>query len=48
MHQAGRGPYATAFVEMLDDVLRCGFWKFGIEQRGTAALGKLFTARATA
>jgi hypothetical protein len=48
LHQASRGPYAPAFVEMTDDVLRCGFWKLGIAQRGPAALRKLFTARATA
>jgi len=33
---------------MIDDVLSCGFRKLGIEQRASAALGKFFTAGATA
>lgn len=44
MHQAGGGPHATAFVEMIDDLLGFGLRELGMEQGGTAALGELFTA----
>jgi hypothetical protein len=47
-HEAGRRAHATAFVEMSDDVLCCGFWEFGIEQSAPTAFGKFFTVGATA
>jgi S-adenosylmethionine:diacylglycerol 3-amino-3-carboxypropyl transferase len=48
LHQARRGAHATAFAEMIDDVFSYGLRELGIEQRATAALGKLFTTGATA
>jgi hypothetical protein len=48
LHEPCRGPDATAFIQMVDDVLSGGFWKLGIEQGSATALGELFPAGATA
>ena len=48
MDQAGGGPHATPFTQMIDDG-GCPFLgDFGIKQRGAAALGALLTARPAA
>jgi len=45
--QAGGRPYATAFIEMVDDL--CGFalWELRVEQRCPASLRKFLTAATT-
>jgi len=48
LYESCRGPDATAFIQMVDDVLRGGLWELGIEQGSATALGELFPAGATA
>jgi len=31
LHETGRGPDATALIQMADDILRRGLWKLGVE-----------------
>jgi len=31
LHETGRGPNTTAFIEMADDLLRFGLWELGVE-----------------
>jgi hypothetical protein len=31
LHEAGRRPDTTAFIEMIDDLFRCGLGQLGIE-----------------
>jgi hypothetical protein len=46
--QAGGGPHATSFTQMIDAGRGPVLWDFGIKQRGTTALRELLTARPTA
>jgi hypothetical protein len=48
LHQTRRGAHATAFVEMIDDVLSFGLRELAIEQGAPTALGEFFTAGTTA
>jgi len=40
-------PHTTAFIQMIDDLLRGGLWELRIEQGGAASFGELLPARAT-
>lgn len=48
LHEPGRGPDTTAFPEMVDNILRSGFGKLGVEQGSAPSLGKLLPTAATA
>ena len=48
MHEPGRRPDATAFIEMVDDLLGFGLRKFRIEQGGATPLRELFPTGAAA
>jgi len=40
--------HATAFAQMIDDILRFGLWELRVEQGAPAPLGKFFPAGAAA
>ena len=48
LHETGRGSDTTAFIQMVDDILRFGLWELGVEQRGATSLGKFLATGATA
>lgn len=47
-YETSRAPHTTAFIQMINDILRGGLGELGIEQGGAASLGELLPACATA
>ena len=47
-HEPRRGPDATAFPQMADDILGFGLRELGMEQGGATALGEFLSAGPTA
>jgi hypothetical protein len=47
VHKTGRGPHATAFTQMADDILHGGLVELGIEQGRATSFRKRFSAATT-
>jgi hypothetical protein len=48
LHETGRGPDATAFIQRVDNIRRFRLGELGVEQSGTASLRKFLSTGVTA
>jgi hypothetical protein len=48
LHEAGCGPDTTTFIQMADDLFRCGLRELGVEQGTAASLGEFLSTSTTA